>query len=43
MSGYTADVIATEGVLDEDIEFLEKPFTRRALLRRVRRLLDQHS
>ncbi|MFH1747621.1 MAG: response regulator [Planctomycetota bacterium] len=41
ISGYTADVIAHHGVLDDGIEFLEKPFSRSALLRRVRQVLDK--
>lgn len=43
VSGYTANVIAHHGVLDEGIEFLEKPFTRRGLLSRVRQILDDES
>lgn len=31
MSGYTADVIASHGVLNEGVQFLEKPFTSHAL------------
>jgi CheY-like chemotaxis protein len=40
MSGYTADIIATRGVLDEGIQFIEKPFTPVALLQKVRQILD---
>jgi hypothetical protein len=27
MSGYSTDVIAHRGVLDADVEYLQKPFT----------------
>ena len=27
MSGYTAEVIATRGILDEGLRFIQKPFT----------------
>jgi PAS domain S-box-containing protein len=40
MSGYTADVISHRGVLDTDTPFLSKPFSRDALLRKVREVLD---
>jgi PAS domain S-box-containing protein len=40
MSGYTADVIADQGVLDDDVNFLQKPFSREALSAAVRRALD---
>lgn len=40
ISGYTADLIARHGVLEPQIELLEKPFTREALLRKVRQVLD---
>jgi PAS domain S-box-containing protein len=39
MSGYTDDVIAHSGVLDSGTLLLEKPFTARALLGRVRAAL----
>jgi len=42
VSGYTADIIAHHGVLDEGVEFLEKPFSRTELLQRIRQLLDRH-
>ena len=41
MSGYTADVIAHRGVLDEGVHFLQKPFTMAGLAVRVRQALDQ--
>lgn len=40
MSGYTADVIAHQGVLEEGINFLEKPFSVQSLLEKVREVLD---
>ncbi|SNB46836.1 ATP-binding protein [Geobacter sp. DSM 9736] len=40
MSGYTADVIAHHGVLDEGVHFIEKPFTLSALAAKVREVLD---
>ncbi|MHB0915379.1 MAG: ATP-binding protein [Thermoleophilia bacterium] len=41
MSGYTADVIASRGVLDEGVQFIQKPFTRDDLANKVRTLLDR--
>jgi YesN/AraC family two-component response regulator len=41
MSGYTADVIAHRGVLEEGTHFLAKPFSRGDLARKVRELLDR--
>jgi len=40
MSGYTADVIADHGVLNEGVNFLSKPFTVPELARKVREVLD---
>lgn len=39
MSGYTADIIARRGVLNEGICFLEKPFSKRELAAKVREAL----
>ena len=39
MSGYTANVIAHHGVLDEGIHFLQKPFSRKALAAKLREAL----
>jgi len=41
MSGYTSDVIAQRGVLDEGVQFLSKPFSRDDLARKVRAVLDE--
>ena len=40
MSGYTDDTIVRRGALDQDMPFLNKPFTGATLLRRVREVLD---
>ncbi len=40
MSGYTANVIAHHGVLDEGIHFLQKPFSVKLLAEKVRGVLD---
>lgn len=39
MSGYTADVIAHQGVLDEGLNFIQKPFSMQSLAVRVREVL----
>jgi two-component system cell cycle sensor histidine kinase/response regulator CckA len=41
MSGYTANVIAHHGVLDEGVYFIQKPFSRKDLAAKVREVLDQ--
>jgi len=43
VSGYTANVISDQGVLDAGVEFLEKPFTREALLARVHEVLNRNA
>ena len=40
MSGYTDKAIVRHGVLNEDIEFIQKPFAPGALLKKVRKILD---
>jgi two-component system, cell cycle sensor histidine kinase and response regulator CckA len=41
MSGYTGRLVATQGLLDPKAALLTKPFTRVAILRRLRSILDQ--
>jgi PAS domain S-box-containing protein len=40
MSGYTANVIAHHGVLDEGVNFIQKPFSIQTLGAKVREVLD---
>ena len=42
MSGYTENVIAHQGVLDEGVQFIQKPFTVQGLIAKVREVLEQH-
>lgn len=41
MSGYTANVIAHQGVLEEGINFIQKPFTRGDLAEKVKEALSK--
>ena len=41
MSGYTADVIAHHGVLDEGVHFIQKPFSKKDLAARVSKALER--
>jgi two-component system cell cycle sensor histidine kinase/response regulator CckA len=40
MSGYTADVITHQGVLDEGVHFIQKPLSQKDLAAKVREALD---
>jgi len=40
MSGYTAEVIAHHGILDEGVNFIQKPFDIAAIDAKVRRVID---
>ena len=39
-SGYTDDVIARQGVLENGVAFIQKPYRPKALARRIREVLD---
>ncbi|MBU8870183.1 MAG: response regulator [Gemmatimonadales bacterium] len=41
MSGYTANVIAHRGVLDEGVQFIQKPFSLHDLAAKIREVLEQ--
>lgn len=43
MSGYTANVIEHHGVLDKDLNFIQKPFNIEALNTKVREVLNSNS
>lgn len=40
MSGYTADLIAHQGVLDEGVNFIQKPFSLKDMAVKIRGVLD---
>lgn len=40
MSGYTSDVIAHRGILDEGVSFIQKPFSIKELATKIRQALD---
>jgi PAS domain S-box-containing protein len=42
MSGYTANIIANRGVLDEGVQFIQKPFSIKDLAAKVRTMLDKN-
>jgi CheY-like chemotaxis protein len=41
MSGYTANVIADQGVLEQGVQFIHKPFSMPDLARKVRQAISQ--
>jgi two-component system, cell cycle sensor histidine kinase and response regulator CckA len=43
MSGYTANVIAQEGILDGSTNFMQKPFTLSRIAKKVREALDREN
>jgi signal transduction histidine kinase/CheY-like chemotaxis protein len=42
MSGYTADVIIHQGIIESDVHFLQKPFSVHTLANKVRAVLDEN-
>ena len=42
MSGYTADVIAHRGILEEGVHFMQKPFSIKDLAIKVRQVIDRN-
>jgi two-component system, cell cycle sensor histidine kinase and response regulator CckA len=41
MSGYTADVIVSKGMLEEELHFLQKPFSLSEFSAKIREMLDE--
>jgi two-component system cell cycle sensor histidine kinase/response regulator CckA len=41
MSGYTAEIVSAKGVLDNGLDFIEKPIIPKTFLRKVREVLDR--
>src|SRR4029453_2394336 len=42
MSGYTDEAIVHHGVLDAEVEFIQKPFAPLALAKKVREVIDSN-
>ncbi len=40
MSGYTANIIANQGVLDDEVDFIQKPFSKNDLAGKIREVLN---
>jgi signal transduction histidine kinase/CheY-like chemotaxis protein len=40
MSGYAGEVISTHGVLEEGVQFIQKPFAPQSLARKLRQVID---
>jgi two-component system, cell cycle sensor histidine kinase and response regulator CckA len=41
MSGYTDDILSSKGILEDNLNFISKPFTQNELLRKIREVLEQ--
>jgi PAS domain S-box-containing protein len=41
ISGYAADVIHNKGILEKDVDFMTKPYSKADLLRKIRIMLDK--
>ncbi|MFO7751030.1 MAG: hypothetical protein R6V54_13155 [Desulfobacteraceae bacterium] len=43
MSGYTANVIAHQGILDDGVAFIQKPFSMAEMTEKLRKVLETAS
>ena len=41
MSGYTADIIGKSGILDSEIDFIQKPFSIDILSKKIKEIFDR--
>lgn len=41
MSGYTSDIIAQQGILDDGVEFIQKPFSQKDLAIKIKLALEK--
>ena len=41
MSGYTSNVIVQQGILDSDVKFIQKPFTKNELASKLFEVLNR--
>ena len=41
MSGYTSDAIVDQGILNEGVRFIQKPFSPESLAKAVRSVLEE--
>ncbi len=42
MSGYSADVFPSRGIIDDRVNFIQKPFSVAQIARKIREVLDEH-
>jgi DNA-binding NarL/FixJ family response regulator len=40
MSGYTDDILSSKGILEDNLNFISKPFTQNELLQKIREVLE---
>jgi FixJ family two-component response regulator len=43
MSGYAANIVAKQSILDEGMHFIQKPFSKKDIAAQVRKTLDDET